>query len=364
MRVVRTSFQLMLATALVVLGGGPRPAYSGDEPGDAVDPRVLRSFQQLTPHSGRFDWDSERRFLERAAKNVWERNGWTSEADRFALDVVCEVSAVPPWEPMKRLNLLAERIEGRYALSGVKRVKFRKAFMRETARFLMRNSGLLLEQTREWIDARARGEPYTPQQIARWAKESQPLLEEMRESTELMIEELEPLLEPDRRRVLERDRQSFEKRARFIGEMSVRWARGEWEPADWGLPADPAQRHGARPSAVSSVAKAAALHGAARGARTGRWHPYDPATWHVYVRGFQNRFRLIAGQVIAAESILAELVSRGNRYVDAHREALGKVPLAERMTHEVYDPIRTLFGELQHRLDAIPTSGQRERDEE
>jgi hypothetical protein len=90
---------------------------------------------------------------------------------------------------------------------------------------------------------------------------------------------------------------------------------------------------------------------------------YDPATWYACVLQLQERFKLDPGQVTTAESLHAELFERAKAYVDKHADTLKQVPPGERDTHAAYEPIRTLFDELNSRLDAIPTTSQRIRNE-
>ncbi len=360
----RLSRRMVVASALAVLTFNPVFVFSVDEPGDELDPVVLEEFRGLRRHMGRLDWESQYPLIESAITNIWQRHGWKDEADHFARDTACKIAAVPPWEPVKRLNLLAERMEQRYGLSGEKAARFRTAVMREAAGFLMRNIGVILEQTGDGMDARLQGEPFTAEQIARWAKESQPLLAELRRRADRLAKELEPILEPARRQILRRDLKNFRKRQRVIDRMTARWVRGEWQPADWGLQNDPIQSVGppaGRPDPPPLATRSPSIRETGKPPTIGRWLPHDPSTWHNYALDFQKRFDLNAGQMSTAESIHVELLTRGDRYIEAHTDILKTIPLAKRITHEAYEPVRSLFREFQSRLDAIPTSGQRER---
>ena len=95
----------------------------------------------------------------------------------------------------------------------------------------------------------------------------------------------------------------------------------------------------------------------------GRVFPHDPSTWFIYVLDFKERFDLDLGQMSTAESIHIEVSTLANHYIKAHTEMLKTISLVERMTHEAYEPVRSLFGGFQSRLDAIPTSSQRELSE-
>jgi len=335
-----------------------------DEPPVELNPALLNRFSGLNQGPNRLDWEAEHPNLARAMHNIWNRNGWTDEADRFALDAACDIASIPPWEPIKRLNRLNERIEERYGLAGESRTRFRKAVMRESAGFLMRNAAQIFEQTNEWMELRSRAEPITADQVAEWMEESGPIMDELRHSADRIFEELEPLLPPDRRQVLQRDMRSYEKRQKVVDEMTDRWRKGQWRPEHWGMQDDPIQRSAEADSRRGPAQPdAGSARAGPRGTQPRSVRPlaHNPSTWHAFVRQFKKRFELDAGQANTADSVHAELLNRANRYLGAHADTLDKVPVSDRDAHEAYEPIRSLYRELQERLAAIPTSSQRLR---
>lgn len=359
-----------LATTVAVLAVPPlvtaQPSTS-DEPPVELDPALLNRFSGLNEGPNRLDWEAEYPNLGRAMHNVWNRNGWTDEADRFALDAACEIASIPPWEPIKRLNRLNERIEERYGLVGESRTRFRKTVMRETAGFLMRNAREILEQTSEWMELRSRREPITADQVTRWMEHGDPMLEELNERADRIVKGLERLVAPDKRRILERDLRGLEKRAKVMGEMSERWRQGQWQPEHWGMQDDPIQRSStADGRGKSAPPDALPARTVPRANEPGSVRPlaHDPSTWHAYVRQFKKRFELDAGQANTADSVHEELLDRANRYLGAHADILDKVPVSDRDAHEAYEPIRSHYRELQERLAAIPTSSQRLRSDQ
>ena len=114
------------------------PVYSLTGPEERKEEALLETFRQLTEPMHQLDWDKEYVFIKRALDDVWQRNGWTDEADRYARDLACEVAAIPPWQPIERLNLLNERVTERYGLTTDQANRFRNTVMGETAGFLMR----------------------------------------------------------------------------------------------------------------------------------------------------------------------------------------------------------------------------------
>lgn len=335
-----------------------------------VDPSsqefVLEGFSSFKEPLAGMDWTEEADRIRLAAENLWKRNGWTDEADRFAREVGCEIAAIPPWDVMGRFNLLTTRVTQRYGLSEEAAKKFRGSLMREAGAFLGRHGRVVIESGKEALAGRARGEPYTPEQVAKWAKMLEPLLVDMEASADRLLEEIKPSLDPEHKRLFDLDVQSLEKRARYLGAMRTQWSEGKWRPTDWGLETDPIQNRPsplrvADPPALLPIDPAASLDTVPESPVVlPNWQAHDPTTWFVYVLQFGERFGLDTGQKSTAESIHGELVARAADYSETHRDELHQVPMPERETNAAYEPIRALFAELQARLDALPTTVQRQ----
>jgi len=331
---------------------------------------MFAQFSDLTETLAGFDWDEEARRLRRAAEIVWQRNGWNEESDTFARDVACEVTAIPPWDVVGRLNLLTTRITERYELGEEAASRFRTSLLGEAGRLLIRHGPVIIEKGREVLAGRVRGEPYTPQQVAEWAKFLEPVLADAQVSADRLAEEILPSLDAEHKLLLDRDRESFQKRTKYVDAMRTRWSEGKWQPTDWGLEADPIQNRAAPPVPPDPLAAAPPAEPPvipnlpvaepAAPAPLPKWVAHDPRTWYAYVLQFEIRFDLDAGQRSTAESIHGELVERAGDYSKTHREELLAVPVAERAAHAAYEPICAMFFELQIRLDALPTTAQRE----
>ncbi len=369
-----TPVRWMARCAIVAVIACAAPAAASDRgEGEIVDPAPPESmfgqFSDLKETLAGFDWDEEASRLRRAAEIVWQRNGWNEESDIFALEVACEVAAIPPWDVLGRLNFLTSRIRERYGLTEEAASRFRTSLLGEAGRLLMRHGPVIIEKGREVLAARVRGEPYSPQQVAGWAKFLEPVLADAQGSADRLAEVIQPSLDAEHRLLLERDRESFQKRTKYVDAMRAQWTDGKWEPTHWGLEADPIQNRAVPPGpadpsvAIGPDSPSAPLvpAGAERAAWTSlpKCVPYDPTTWITYVLEFEQRLDLDAGQKSAAESIHGELVERAGDYSKTHREELIQVPAAERATHPAYEPICTMFSELQARLDALPTTVQR-----
>lgn len=337
--------------------------HASEPPTEGYAPPILDSFGRLAEHMDESGWERESESITRAIDNLWERNGWTTEADRFAREAACEVAAIPPWRVMKRLATINERVKHRYDLSDAQAAQFQGAIIGETSGVLMRNMGMITKQFQEYMQTRSEGKPFTAEQVARWIQEARPVIAGMRESADRLTETLRPMLGPDKLQTFDEDLKSLEKRQRLMDQAVERWARGQWQPSDWGLEDDPLHRSSSpasTPQAIRPNRAARPESKLARPAKVPKCVAHDPETWYACVLELKERFRLDPGQKDTAESIHAELVDRGRACVQNRADLLNKVPPAERETHEAYEPIRALFAEFKSRLHAIPTTGQRE----
>lgn len=335
-----------------------------DPPPDPLNSRLLDGFQELSSVMEDADWAREQTLIKRAIDNLWRRNKWYDEADRFARDLASETASIPPWRPLRRLEFLNDRIAKRYGLTGEKSQWLKGVFAAEAGRFLMRHSGVILDQTREVLQTRADGVPFTADQVARWAREGRPLLDDMRLTVERVSEQLKPVLDERGRRLLERDLKSFERRKAYVESMTERWSRGEWVPADYGMEDDPVQSGAlSRGKAQDnrSVRVRAGGEGDAATTRLPQCVSYDPKTWFVCVDVFGKRFELDDAQKAAAQSIHDEMFERAKSYMEVHASSLQGIPERQRDTSPAYDSVRSMYDRMVGRLDAIPTSSQRER---
>lgn len=333
---------LKMAVALLTAGFG---VVVLGEPPNGIGVARLRAHGRLERLMNQEEWATEYQLLQRAINNVWEQNGWTSEADRFAQRVARRVAEIPPWRPVDRVRVVTRQVEKRYALSGEEAVRFRSLAVEEGIDFLTLHSATILGQTSDWMIMRTEGKALDREVVARWAQRGGAMVADLGTWAERLTDVLAPLVRPDKREMLERDLRSFRKRQRHLEFMRMRWAQGEWEQEDWGLQNDPIQNPGA----------------ADRSAGGQRWMPHRPTTWAAYMSHIQAVYRLNPGQVDSTKSIHDELFRRAQRYTDAYGHVLHAVPPRQRAQHEAFGPIRSMFEELEARLEAIPTQSQRRR---
>lgn len=336
------------------------------------EPPSKRSLNQLIPFDKfegfeeplrGMDWAEEAGRVREAARTMWRRNGWNDETDLFARDVAIEVAAIPPWDVSARLNLLSTRIAERYELPDERAGPLQASMFREAGRFFGKNRAAIFELGREALATRAQGRAFTSEQVSRWAQALPPLMTDVRQSVGAISREIEPLLDNSHRERLHRDIAGIDRRAQYIDTLRVQWAAGKWRPSDWGLDHDPiqtgAQVPGAATPALPEPVVAFESQGTAAAVPT-RWVAHEPKTWNGYVLNVEKRYHLDSGQQTAARSIYSELVARATDYSAGRRAELQSVPAVEREKHALFEPICSLFSQLQERLEALPTTAQRE----
>ena len=326
-------------------------------------PRQFRETGDLLRQLG--DWEHEADLGRHYFDRVWTENGWSSDADQFARQVGRTVVEIPPWNLQGRLEKFGDLIQERYQLDERQRRVLAGAVQRELIGLTMRHAATILQQTREAVGARVRGEPFTADQIAKWTRDSEPLMADARRGVERIAERLGKHLTPDQQKLLAADMKSYDKRKAFYKRLRAEWADGRWKAEDWGLENDRVQRGTAGDGAPPRLRRGENVpdpesRRAGNEPSPGVW-PYDESTWARYATDFIARYGLDPSQKRAVQSILTELVARAGEYRQAHKAELDAIAPLERATHKKLDPIRALFQELEQRLDTVPTGAQSRR---
>ncbi|HEY3244093.1 MAG TPA: hypothetical protein VGM03_12165, partial [Phycisphaerae bacterium] len=268
------------------------------------------------------DWSLEAARARAATHRLWERNGWKDEADQFALQLMDELNQIPPWEVSGRWETLSNRLTDRYHLTPDQKQRMENLIYQESLTFFVKHARTIIDHTRGIMGARTRGEPFTPEQVARWASESEPLLSDGFSSARRITEQVAADMTPEQRATLERDWSSFDRRMQYVEKLRPEWAKGHWQPQDWGMEDDPIQNG----SGLGADQKSGT--GVVSGPARDNTHllPWDETTWHVYVRQFAQDYRLDAAQKASADSVLSELVDRAAQYRRDHSDVLSAVP--------------------------------------
>ncbi len=361
----------LVAACLVCKAGvaddSPPAALPNKEDQHAFE-EMLRQTEALGP------WDRQAALNAEATDLFFDRQGWTSEPDRFARSVLRDVDRIPPWRQQERMNVFTSALQQRYQLSEHQKQLVGRGFEAETWKLTTAHFRRMAPIAMEALGTRAAGKPFTAEQVARWSQNLRPVLDDGRAAIERVAQRLSDTMSPEQRKLLTRDVEAFVRRHQDVQKAVERWARGEWDPTQWGLDNDPAHAALVAEKRAKDAAREALRQRppAETGAAAAR--PDDESTWERYVREFCAANGLDAVQTKSARAILADLVARAKDLRRARAEqiaALERSLAAEtdpsrrqaRQTElsELLAPISEMFDELKARLDDLLTAEQRGR---
>lgn len=218
--------------------------------------------QQLQRQAMRFvgalrelgDWQQHYDYITDAAERVYERNNWTSEPDLFSLELLQEVGRIPPWEMQERFDTFLGMVGDRYLLNDDQKRNLQFMIARESFGIFSRNAPNIMQYSMEAVQTRARGEPFTPEQIARWTELATPVIQDVARRIEAGGEIFMQQLDPEQRALVRADLDATFGRLTTIEKMSERWRAGQWDASDWGLEDDPIQSQAVAQGALASAA--------------------------------------------------------------------------------------------------------------
>lgn len=249
--VLRSSnrFRVLLAAVLLagpasVLGQSDEGAFSGQGFAGRFTAafqrfgEIMDSVQDLGP------WEEQYGYAISAAENVYAQNDWTSEADRFSLEVIREVGAIPPWQPQERFNRLSDLLTERYALSRGQTRVMQRLIAEQSRELFVRHMPTIMEYSLEAIETRAAGEAITPEQVARWTQLARPIVEDSHQQLQVAAAEFMEVLGPEQQALVRQDLAANNRRFEQVLAQSDRWIMGEWDATEWGLQNDPIQAAG------------------------------------------------------------------------------------------------------------------------
>lgn len=336
------------------------------------------------------DWEEHYGYMLDAVERVFERNGWNSESDLFSLEVVREVGAIPPWNVQQRYERFLEMIGDRYLLDEEQMASLRRRLIRANIELFSRHADRIMQYLPEVIETRAAGEPFTPEQIARWTKLAEPVFQDVRGRLNALAADFIEELDPEQRELVERDMAAANRRMRDLERIAQRWKRGQWAPRDWGLEDDPIQNPGGRPldgsgrngatsrpaagdaeRLAESDAEAEQSGSAEKSVRPGP-DATDDDPWARYVRAFIGKYHLNDEQQQRAWLIYRDATQRRALFEQRYRRELellrGRVAAADneqtratlRQREDRWeDEQQRLFKLLKRRLERLPTRAQR-----
>ena len=343
---ISACFPLLLCLAQAEAQSGIADTKGTEADMQALDEIVTLKAQKLG------DWADQHRIISDVINNIWEQNNWTSEADSFARETALRIERIPPWQIKDRMEALIGSVKDRYRFDDRQTQQFQNQLFKEMLTNSLKYGPTLMRNLEEMLDTRLRGEPFTAQQVARWAQASDPLMKDMELDVQRFATEFGETLNENQRSIYKRDRESLNRRMDYFVQKHEAWKRGKWRVEDWGLQDDVLHR----PKSQSELAQEAVDRLIGRSAV-----PDEESTWRRYVRAFVRTYELDEAQKRAGGTILDDLVAQADRYRASKTDEISKLNPGERADHPVLEPIRRMFTELKARLEVIPTERQRKR---
>lgn len=337
-----------------------RPKLLTTDGGEAASEEIIRKIegdqahpmtQAITELKKLGTWDNQAGMARSIIDQLFEQNGWDSEADQFARQLSTDVATVPPWDFRGRVSALTGGLAKRYDLTFSQKLRLQTMVLKEVPLFVMEHSDLLLRQTSQYVQGQLAGEGFSSEQIAEWIAESDDLYEDFDARVRRMIDEFDEHLSDTQRDILHQDLDAYVKRQHRVAQLRDKWRQGKWKPGEWGLTAE-----------EETAARLAELAGEDVQQRV---QPCDETTWSVYTRDAIKRYDMEDSQKETALSILQEMSERAQSYRASQKSRQESGPVVEREAPSMTDitPICGMFEELLIRTERIPREAQRRQSE-
>ena len=366
----------------------------------APKPDMWAQVRQLIGAMQQFqNWDEQYSQMMDAVETVFVAQGWDSEPDQFSLKMIQETEAIPPWHVQERFDKFTSMIADRLQLDDSQVDVLRQIMIRDSTQLFARNGDKIMSYAIEAIQTRAAGEPFTPEQVARWSKLAEPVIQDARKTMESSTKEFMQHLKPEQQAKVQADFDALNKRADRLNEMSKDWKAGKWNPSEWGMANDPIQnraspqapagsqqtqageavenmsdddgKRGAEDPRRSRAERESAAPGSANpppapAAPAPPGNSADPAKspaakpdagpndpWANHVRDFIRRYKLEDDQQQKAWLFYKDAIQRR----DAAAKAAAKPTTQPQEKESVV--IGRIFERLKQRLEILPTRAQR-----
>lgn len=316
----------------------------------------LKEAEDIVKTTKAMGWDRQYQVMEQATDEMFRQNGWNSEPDQFARNLLREVGQIPPWQARERQEIFLNGLQGRLSLTHDQRILLNNEMQRESMALMARHFKDIVPVVLEVAKTRASDQPFTPEQVQRWSSSLEPMLNDSLETVKKLTQRLERTMTETQRGILKRDMDALLKRHRDVEKMVVKWKKGEWSPADWGLQNDPIH---------AGVMQEIARRGGANASTDQNWK--DPSfannesEWERYVRWFCDYFECDAAQRTKADAILKTAKQEAIRYRESRRDVIAQYEA--RLAAEKNPATRTMLaGELNKNLAPIGDLFQRMKD--
>jgi hypothetical protein len=320
------------------------------------------------------DWDQHYLVVDQATDNIFQQQGWTSESDQYARNLMREVGRISPWKPQERGKVFMNSLQARYTLTEDQRTTLDADIQKETMTVAMKHFKSVFPVALEIMKARSSGQPFTPEQVQRWSKAFQPVMDESIGAVDRVVGRLEKTMTEDQRKILQNDTQALHKRHQDVQKMVERWEAGQWTPTDWGLQNDPIHAGVMSQYNAAQTEKDRLVQAAnAKANQSEQSIARDESTWEAYVRQFCEQYECTDAQRTQAGAILKSCRKEALDYLAARRDQIakneaagksadvapGEREKAARELERLMTPIGDIFNRLKAQLVGLLTSAQR-----
>jgi len=321
-------------------------------------------------------WESQFQIIDEATDNVFRQQGWNSEPDLFARDVLRQVGVIAPWRPREREEVFLNAVQSRFSLTHDQRTSLAADMRREAMAMTIKHFKDALPVVLDMASTRARNQAFTPEQVQEWSRRLKPMMDEGAQMMERVADRLKRTMTEEQRRRLDEDMRAFQRRHKDVRRMVERWEDGKWTPADWGLQNDPlhavaAARHSAIEAQKNALVEQARLAS----------NPDEPrisvneSSWDRYVKWFCSTYQCDARQRSMSDSILRGSKKEAMDYRAARRDVIeryealaassessGQRENAEAELARLLAPISQVFERMKLRLyQEVLTTEQRKK---
>jgi len=325
-RLSAISVRLLMLKYLIggVIVLGTLPALAQDKP--KVSSGQIKQMEQLQKDAEQVgSWDKQYLIIEDATDNIFQKHGWDSEEDRYARELVRNVGRISPWKPQERSKAFMDNLQVRYSLTQDQRDLLNTEMQREAMSVGLKHLKDTLPVAMDVIRTRAKGNPFTAEQVQRWSRKLKPLMDDSLGAVERVTSRLEKTMTQEQREKLDADMKALLKRHHDMEKEVEKWQAGNWNPTDWGLQNDPIHAGAMVAYHASEAEKNARVEEAElkKGVDENKIMT-DESAWEKYVRHFCNKYDCTDTQRTTADSILKSCKREAIDYRNARRDVIEK----------------------------------------
>ncbi|MCA9254736.1 MAG: hypothetical protein KDA33_03825 [Phycisphaerales bacterium] len=309
----------MMATLMAFAVAGLAASARAEEPKTKNLNNALEQVKALQEQARKIEdnWAIEAMRIQEAHNIMFRRNGWTSESDTFALNLINEISTYGPFETEARESVFLNGVQSRFGLSEDQVDLLNGEMRRESMAFTMKHFDKLLPVAMEAVQAKSAGQPFTPEMVAKWSRQLEPIMEDALSGVDRVKQRLASTMDDSQKALLEKDMEAVRRRHNDIKTKVQQWKNGKWTPYDFGLENDPTYAGVIRdympPEDAPLANREEIVIEVTR---------RDQSLWAKYVADFVNKYDCDEKQRNSAMAILKDSESEAAKHMAANGEDL------------------------------------------